>query len=101
QAGVGDHLQLEHDPAFLAWYPQLGFARSAVSGCGEGAIPAAALPAQSHSHLLIRGREIAKHVASIPVQDQGARWDSDDQIAAAPASAVASLPPGPVLSAPV
>jgi hypothetical protein len=101
QAGVGDHLQLEDDPAFFAGSPWLGFSWGAVGGRGEGPISSAALAAHCHSNFLIRRGQITEHVASITVQDQSAGRNTDNNVTAAPASAIASLTTAATLGTPM
>ena len=61
QAGVGDDLQFQHDPAFLAWRAGLRLARRAVGRGGERLVAAAAAAAAADRHLLARLRQIAQH----------------------------------------
>ena len=81
QAGVGDDLQFQDDPAFLAGGAGLGLARGAVGGGGEGLVAAAAAAAAGHDDLLAGRGQVAQDVAAVAVEDEGARRHGDDQVA--------------------
>src|SRR5262249_10584626 len=80
QPGVGDDLQLQGDPAFLAGGARLELARRAVGGRGERLVAAAAAPAGGDGDLLAGAGEVAEDVAAVAVADDGARRDGDDEV---------------------
>ena len=82
QPGVGNDLQFQDDPAFLAKRAGLEFARGTVDGSGECLVASPASAAVSDVYFLIGFRQIAEDVPAVTVDDQGAGRHGDDDIAA-------------------
>src|SRR5438132_1131273 len=101
QAGVGDHLQFQDDPAFLAGHAGRSFTGRAVGRGGKGAIAASAASALRHGDLLARFGQVAQDMAAVAVENQGAGRDVEEEVVGAWAVAVGRPAGAAALGAPM
>src|SRR5262249_31584772 len=100
QPRVGDHLQLQHQPALLAGGAGLRLARGTVGGRGERLVAAAAAAAARHVDLVAGGGQVAQHVAAVAVADDRPRRHRDDEVVGAAAVTVGAAAAAAALGAP-
>ncbi len=84
-AHVGDQLELQAQPQFLARLALLGHARRLVGGALEGRVAAAAAAAAHDNRLLAVGDQIGDQLVAVAQIDDGAGRHGDDAVLAGPA----------------
>ena len=91
ETGVGDDLQLQHDPALFAGRAGLRLARGTVGRGNEGVVAATAATALGDDDLVTVLLEVAQDVAAIAVADDGARRHGNEELVSLAAVAVGRL----------
>src|SRR5205823_7590260 len=84
QPNVGDRLELELDPALLAWIALLVMARCAVGGRGEVHVAAPSPAATGDHHSLSSSEQLPNRLAALTAHDRPGR-NAEHQIGAVPA----------------